>query len=354
MDTIQRIVESVEPLNEVAMQAARERQSQLTKPPGSLGRLEQLAVQLAGITGKVRPRLPQKAVVVMAGDHGVCAEGVSAYPSEVTSQMVMNFLTGGAAINVLSRRAGARVVVVDVGVAAEMLAKDGLVNRKVARGSRNLSVEPAMTKQEAEQAIQVGIDVVQMERAKGLDMVATGEMGIGNTTPSAAIVAILTGKPVPEVVGRGTGIDDAGLDRKINAIERGIRVNNPNPGDPMDVLAKMGGLEIAGLVGVILAGAAYRLPVVVDGFISGAAALVAAGLCPMARDYFVASHQSVEAGHLAILQALELRPLLNMDMRLGEGTGAAIAMQLIDDALAIHDEMATFAEAGVAGKAISE
>ncbi|MGI5834899.1 MAG: nicotinate-nucleotide--dimethylbenzimidazole phosphoribosyltransferase [Chloroflexota bacterium] len=354
MKMIQHVIESIEPLDESAMVAARERQNQLTKPLGSLGRLEELAIQIAGITSNVRPRLPRKAVVVMAGDHGVCAEGVSAYPSEVTPQMVMNFLAGGAAINVLSRRAGARVVVVDVGIAAEMPVRDGLLNRKVARGSRNLSKEPAMTQQEAEQAIQVGIDVVEMEIAKGLDLVATGEMGIGNTTPSAAIVSLLTGYPLSNVVGRGTGVDDTGLERKIVAIERGIAANKPNPSDPMDVLIKMGGLEIAGLVGVILAGAANRLPVVIDGFISGAAALVAVGLCPRVKDYLVPSHQSVEAGHAAILRSLKIRPLLDMDMRLGEGTGAAIAMHLIDDALAIHDEMATFAEAGVSGKAESE
>ncbi len=350
MNAIDRVVASIRPLDEAAMEAARQRQSELTKPAGSLGRLEDLAVQIAGITGKVRPRLPRKAVVIMAGDHGVCAEGISAYPPEVTPQMVMNFLAGGAAINVLGRRVGARVVVVDVGVAAELPARDGLVRRKVAMGTKNLAVGPAMTRAEAEMAIQVGIHVVQAEMAKGLDLVATGEMGIGNTTASSAIVAVLADRPVAEVVGRGTGVDDAGLGRKIGAIERGIRINRPDPSDPVDVLAKVGGLEIAGLVGVILAGAAYRLPVVVDGFISGAAALVAARICPLVCGYMVPSHQSVEAGHVAIFETLGLRPLLNMDMRLGEGTGAAIAMHLIDDALAIQDEMATFAEAGVSGK----
>lgn len=351
MKSIESIITSIGPLDQAAVEAARARQNQLTKPPGSLGRLEELAIQMAGITGKVRPRLSRKAVVVMAGDHGVCAEEVSAYPSEVTPQMVLNFLAGGAAINVLSRRVGARVVVVDIGVAAELPAKDGLLHRKIAMGTRNLAVEPAMTRGEAERAIQVGVEVVEAELEKGLDLVATGEMGIGNTTPSSAIVALLTGKSVVEVVGRGTGVDDAGLDRKIRAIEKGIQTNHPDPSDPMDLLAKMGGLEIAGLVGVVLAGAAHRLPVVVDGFISGAAALVAARLCPQVRDYLVPSHQSVEAGHRAILQALRLRPLLDMDMRLGEGTGAAIAMHLIDDALALQDEMATFAEAGVTDRA---
>ena len=332
------------------MAAAQERQNQLTKPAGSLGRLEELAVQMAGITGQTQPRLPRKAVVVMADDHGVVAEGVSAFPSEVTPQMVLNFLAGGAAINVLTRQASARVVVVDVGVASELSPKDGLLLRKVAAGTRNLAVEPAMTMEETLKAIQVGVDVVENEIARGLDLVATGEMGIGNTTPSSAVVAVLTGTSVAEVVGRGTGIDDAGMAKKIKAIEQGIRVNQPDPSDPLDVLAKVGGLEIAGLVGVILAGAAHRLPVVIDGFISGAAALVAAKLCPASVPYMVAAHQSVEVGHRVLLQSLGLQPLLNLGMRLGEGTGAAIAMQLIDDALAIQSEMATFAEAGVSEK----
>jgi nicotinate-nucleotide--dimethylbenzimidazole phosphoribosyltransferase len=344
---LDRIVASIAPLDEAAMEAARHRQSQLTKPAGSLGRLEELAVQLAGITGRSQPRLPRKAVVVMAGDHGVAADGVSAYPAEVTPLMVLNFLAGGAAINVLARRVGARVVVVDVGVAADMVPHEALVARKVAKGTKNLALGSAMTVEEATQAIQVGIDVLEAELEKGLDLVATGEMGIGNTTPSTAIVAVLTGRSVADVAGRGTGVDDAGLARKVLAIEQGIRTTRPNPSDPLDVLAKVGGLEIAGLVGVILAGAAHRLPVVIDGFISGAAALVAVRLCPGVRPYLVASHQSVEIGHRAILQDLELRALFDLDLRLGEGTGAALAMHLVDDALALHSEMATFTEAGI-------
>lgn len=350
MKGIDRIVASVHSPDEAAMRAARERQDRLTKPPGSLGRLEELAVQLAGITGQVRPRLPRKAVVVMAGDHGVTAEGVSAYPAEVTAQMVLNFLAGGASINVLARRAGARVVVVDVGVAAELPPADGLLPRKVARGTRNLAVEPAMTREEVTRAVEVGIDVVESEIERGLDLVATGDMGIGNTTPSSALVAVLSGRAVAEVVGRGTGVDDAGLSRKVDAIERGIRTTCPDRSDPLDALARVGGLEIAGLVGVVLAGAAYRLPVVIDGFISGAAALVAATLCPEVKPYLIASHRSVEVGHRVVLETLGLRPLFDLDLRLGEGTGAAIAMHLIDDALAIQDEMATFAEAGVSGR----
>ena len=347
---LRQAMESIRPLDEGAMKAARERQDQLTKPTGSLGRLEALAVQLSGITGKVRPRLPRKAVVVMAGDHGVTAEGVSAYPAEVTPQMVLNFIHGGAAINVLSRRAGARVVVVDVGVASELPPSDGLLLRKVAPGTKNMAVGPAMTREEAIRAIEAGIEVVESEAKKGLDLVATGDMGIGNTSASSAIVAVLTGRPVAEVVGRGTGVDDAGLARKVQIIEKAIDVNRSDRSDALDVLAKVGGLEIAGLVGVIIGGAALGLPVVIDGFISGAAALVAVNLCPEAKPYLVPSHRSVEIGHRAIFDALGLQPLFDLEMRLGEGTGAAIAMHLIDDALAIQDEMATFAEAGVSDK----
>ncbi len=347
---LDHLTRQIAPLDEGAMRAARERQDQLTKPTGSLGRLETLAVQIAGITGKVCPRLPRKAVIVMAGDHGVVAEGVSAYPQEVTPQMVLNFLRGGAAINVLSRRAGARVVVVDVGVAADLPPADGLVSATVARGTRNLAAGPAMTREETLRAIEVGVQVVDAEWKKGLDLVATGEMGIGNTTPSSALVAVLSGRSVEEVVGRGTGVDDAGLARKVQAIEKGIAVNRPDPSDALDVLAKLGGLEIAGLAGVILGGAARRLPVVIDGFISGAAALVATGICPEAKPYLVPSHRSVEVGHRAVFDALGLQPLFDLEMRLGEGSGAAIAMHMIDDALAIQGEMATFAEAGVSDR----
>jgi nicotinate-nucleotide--dimethylbenzimidazole phosphoribosyltransferase len=350
MRELERAIGAMVPLDETAARLAAERQAQLTKPPGSLGRLEGLAVQIAGITGQVRPRLPRKAVIVMAADHGVTAEGVSAYPSEVTAQMVGNFLAGGAAINVLARQAGARVVVVDVGVAAELPPADGLVIRKVARGTRNLAVEPAMSREEAVAAVEVGIEVLEAEWRRGLDLVATGDMGIGNTTASSAVVALLSGRPVAEVVGRGTGVDDAGLARKVGAIERGIATTRPDVSDPLDVLAKVGGLEIAGLAGVILGAAGRRLPVVIDGFISGAAALVAAALCPSVRPYLIASHRSVEVGHPAALDALGLRPLLDLDLRLGEGTGAAIAMQLIDGALAVQDKMATFSEAGVSDR----
>jgi nicotinate-nucleotide--dimethylbenzimidazole phosphoribosyltransferase len=334
-----------------AQAAALARQGTLTKPAGSLGRLEALSVQLAAATGQARPSVARKAVIVMAGDHGVTAEGVSAYPAEVTPQMVLNFVHGGAAINVLARQANARVVVVDVGVAADLPAMPSLELRKVARGTQNMARGPAMTRAQAEAAIAVGLDVVRAEIAKGLDLVATGDMGIGNTTPSSAIVAVMTGRPVAQVTGRGTGVDDAGLSRKVSIIERALAVNKPDPKDAWDVVTKVGGFEIAGLAGVIIGAAAGRVPVVViDGFISGAAALIAAGLKPEVKPYMIAGHQSVEIGHRAALELLGLRPVFDLDLRLGEGTGAALAFHVIEASARILNEMATFADAGVSEK----
>ncbi|MFN8595857.1 MAG: nicotinate-nucleotide--dimethylbenzimidazole phosphoribosyltransferase [Anaerolineae bacterium] len=344
------VLPSIPPLFTTVQAQARARQALLTKPTGSLGQLEDLSIQLAAITGQLRPSLANKAVIVMAGDHGVAREGVSAYPPEVTPQMVLNFLHGGAAINVLARHAEARVVVVDMGVAGDLPSMAGLINRKIARGTQNLAVLPAMTRAQAEYAVATGIDVVNDEIAKGLDLVATGDMGIGNTTPSSAIVAAITQRPVSEVTGRGTGVDDAGLARKIATIEHALQLHDPNPQDALDVLSCVGGFEIAGLAGVIIGAAAKRVPVVIDGFISGAAALIAATLVPDVKPYLIAAHQSVEIGHRAILNHLGLKPLLNLGLRLGEGTGAALAFNLIEAAVLILNEMATFAEAGVSNK----
>jgi nicotinate-nucleotide--dimethylbenzimidazole phosphoribosyltransferase len=341
----------IPPPDAASIALASARQAMLTKPPGSLGRLESLSIQLAGITGKPRPSMARKAVIVMAADHGVSAEGVSAYPAAVTPQMVLNFLRGGAAINVLARQAGARVVVVDIGVAADLSGEAGLRHCRVARGTQNMAQGPAMTLAQAEAAILVGLDLISSELALGLDLVATGDMGIGNTTPSAAIVAVLTGAPVVEVTGRGTGVDDAGWARKVAVIERALAVNRPDPLDALDVLARVGGLEIAGLAGVMLGAAAHRVPVLVDGFISGAAALIAAGLNPAVKPFLIAAHQSTEIGHRRALEQLGLRPLLDLDLRLGEGTGAALAFHVVEAAARLLDEMATFDEAGVSNKA---
>ncbi len=344
------IIKQIPPLDETAMQSAHARQDRLTKPRGSLGRLEELSIRLAGMKANPLPSVERKAVIVMAADHGVALEGVSAYPPEVTAQMVLNFLRGGAAINVLARQAGARVAVVDIGVATEFESMPGLIQRKVMPGTRNQAQGPAMRRAEAEQALQVGIDVLNEEAARGLDLVATGDMGIGNTTPSSAIAAALTGLPVARVVGRGTGIDDQTLQHKIRVIEQSLKVNRPDANDAMDVLHKVGGLEIAGLAGVMIAAASQRIPVVVDGFISTAAAVIAVGLAPRVRDYLIAAHQSVEIGHRALLKHLNLVPLLDLNLRLGEGTGAALAFHLIEASVRILREMATFDEAGVSDK----
>jgi nicotinate-nucleotide--dimethylbenzimidazole phosphoribosyltransferase len=264
--------------------------------------------------------------------------------------MVLNFLHGWAENNVLARQAGARVAVVDIGVAADFEPMPGLLQRKVMCGTRNQAQGPAMTREEAEQALQVGVDVLNGEAARGLDIVATGDMGIGNTTPSSAIAAALTRLPVAQVVGRGTGIDDQGLERKIKVIERSLAVNQPDASDAMDVLHKVGGLEIAGLAGVMIAAASRHIPVVVDGFISTAAAMIAVGLAPGARNYLISAHQSVEVGHQAMLKHLNLKPLLDLNLRLGEGTGAALAFHLIEASTRILREMATFGEAGVSDK----
>lgn len=331
-----------------AMAGAQARLDSLTKPPGSLGQLERLAVQLAGATGEIAPEILPATVLVMAGDHGVTAEGVSAFPSEVTPQMVQNFLAGGACINVLARSAGARVRVVDVGVAVPIAHPD-LDVRKVRPGTANMATGPAMTRAEAEQAIAVGIQVAQDEIAHGARTLLLGEMGIGNTTPSAALVAVLGGRPVAQVVGRGTGLDDKGVQRKAAVIERAIAVNRPHPADPIDVLAKVGGLEIGALAGVMLGAAAAGHPVVLDGFITSAAALLAARIEPRVLPYLVASHQGSETGHAITLELLGLTPLLRLDLRLGEASGAALALPLIDNATRVLREMATFASAGVSG-----
>ena len=342
---------TIPPIDTTCAQQAEARQNILTKPAKSLGRLEEISIQLAGMKASAFPDVQRKAVIVMAADHGVALEGVSAYPPEVTPQMVLNFLHGGAAINVLARQAGASVTIVDIGVASDFdPALPGLLHRKVAHGSRNMAKGPAMTRAEAEKALAEGMDVLALVAGAGLDLLATGDMGIGNTTPSAAIAAVLTGLPVRMLTGRGTGVDDAGLERKITIIEQAIAVNQPDPHDALDVLCKVGGLEIAGLAGVMIAAAARRIPVVVDGFISTAAAMIAVGLVPDVRNYLFGGHKSVEIGHQAMLKHLGLVPLLDLDLRLGEGTGAALAFHLIEASTRILREMATFAEASVSDK----
>ena len=347
MSLLDQTIQSIRPLDAAAMDAARARQNNLTKPPGSLGRLEEISIQVAGITGQARPVIKEKAVITCAGDHGVVAQGVSAFPQEVTPQMVYNFLNGGAAINVLARHVGARVAVVDAGVAADFEPQPGLVIKKVAHGTADMTQGPAMSRAQAVQAIEAGIEVVEDEIARGLSIVAVGDMGIGNTTPSSGIVAAITGRPVAEVTGRGTGINDEQLAHKMAVIRKALAVNRPDPDDALDVLSKVGGFEIGTIAGVVLGAAAHHIPAVIDGFISTAGALIAGELAPLAREYMIAAHASVEIGHRAMLDRLGLIPCLDFDLRLGEGTGAALVLSVVEAACKILDEMATFESAGV-------
>lgn len=331
--------------------AAAARQRTLTKPRGSLGRLEELSIRLAEITGSPRPRLKDAVIFTLAGDHGVVAEGVSAYPQEVTAQMVANFLRGGAAINVIARHVGARVVIADLGVAHPIPGDStGLRNLRVADGTANMAVGAAMTEEQMWRAVLAGASLVENEATVGLGLAGTGEMGIGNTTPATAILCALAGIDPVTVTGPGTGLAPCGVRRKAEVIRRALAVNQPDPSDAWDVLRKVGGLEIAGLVGVILACAARRVPCVVDGFISTSAALVAVRACPAATGFLLAGHRSAEPGHDRMLALLGLEPILDLGMRLGEGTGAALAFSIIGAAAKTLDEMATFADAGVADK----
>lgn len=350
MSLLEETVKSISALDERAMASARHRQDTLTKPLGALGRLEEVSIQLAGIFAQPIPTIGGKVVILAAADHGVAAEGVSAYPQEVTAQMVLNFLRGGAGINVLARHAGCRVVIVDAGVAEDLSPHPELRCEKIAHGTNNIAKGPAMTREQAIKALEVGISLAREEMGRGADLIGTGDMGIANTTPSSAIVAAITGKEAQAVTGRGTGITEEAWQHKVSVVRRALEVNRPDPADALDVLTKVGGFEIGVLAGVMLGTAAGRRVAVLDGFISGAAALIAHGLCPQARGYFVASHLSAEPGHQAAISHLGLKPLLNLDLRLGEGTGAALAMNIIEAAARCLAEMATFTDAGVSEK----
>ncbi len=372
-------------------ETAQKRLDNLTKPLGSLGRLEEFARRLVAITENTMPSLDKKVIFTFAGDHGVADEGVSAFPKEVTKQMVFNFLNGGAGINVLARHAGAEVVVVDLGVdfdfahvgarvqgqalplhlidqnnvgatlavaqnnetsdkSAGASPATAFISKKIMPGTKNMRKGPAMAREEAERCIAVGIELAEEYAAKGYKIFGTGDMGIANTTPSAAIASVITGKSVSEVTGRGTGIGDDALRNKIIVIEDSIALNKPDAKDPVDVLSKVGGAEIGGIAGLVIGAAMNRIPVVIDGFISTAGALIAYCIEPKTKDYMFAAHSSVEIGHKAMLEKIGLRPILDLDLRLGEGTGAALAMLLIEGGLKIYKEMATFGEAGVTNK----
>ena len=343
---LEKTIAAIGELNGEAMEKARGHQKNLIKPYGSLGMLEDVAVKIAGITGKIKPRLENRAVITCAGDHGVAARKISVADQEVTGQMVRGFLDGGAAINVLTKHAGARVICVDVGM-IRPVDDPRLKVCRVGPGTADIAAGPAMSGQQARAAVEAGIEVAAEEVRKGVQLLATGDMGIGNTTPSTAILAAFTGFPVSLITGKGTGIDHETMQRKTQIVEQALNLNKPDPRDGLDVLAKVGGFEIGAITGVILAAAASRVPVVIDGFISGAGAMIARALAPGVVDFMLASHLSEEPGHKVMLTWLGVHPMLQINMRLGEGTGAALSFTLIDAALKIAREMATYDQAGV-------
>lgn len=353
MELLKKTLNAIRPVNEEWFAVAQKHLDNLTKPLGSLGRIEEFARRLVAITENKNPVLDKKVIFTFAGDHGVVDEGVSAYPKEVTRQMVFNFLRGGAGINVLARHAGSDVVVIDIGVDHDFGEDaEGLMNMKVVRGTGNIAKGPAMTRDEAVKCVESGIELANGYAKKGYKIFGTGDMGIGNTTPSSAIAAVLTGASVSEVTGKGTGISDEALARKVQVIEEAIRFNMPDPKDAIEVLSKVGGTEIGGIAGLILGAASNRIPVVIDGFISTAGALIAYTIQPWVKDYMFAAHNSVEKGHRVMLEAMGLNPILDLGLRLGEGTGAALAMLMIEAGLKVYREMATFQEAGVSDEIV--
>jgi nicotinate-nucleotide--dimethylbenzimidazole phosphoribosyltransferase len=351
MSLLARTLNKIYPQDSDYRDRAKERLDQLALPHWALGDLMDLSMDLAGITRSLHPKVSRKAIVTMAGDHGVVAEGVSKFPQEVTPQMVYNFVNGGAGINALAAQAGAEVIVVDMGVAADLnqLAEQGkIINKKVGLGTDNIAKGPAMSHAMATRAVESGIDIAN-DLADRIDVFGTGDMGIGNTTPSTAIAAVITGKPLEELTGRGTGLDDEQLEHKQQVLKTILERNKPDPKDGLDILAKVGGFEIGGIAGLIIGAAAHKKPVVVDGFISSAGALIAMAIEPFVRDYIICAHRSMEPGHRAMQEKMGCRPLLDLNLRLGEGTGAALAMNLVEAAVAILTEVATFEEAAVAG-----
>lgn len=341
-----QVIEQIKPLNEEIMKKVKDHVDNLTKPLGSLGRIEELAIQVAGITNQERPTVQSPAIIVAAADHGIVSEGVSAFPQELTKLMIDNFIKGGAAINVFGRQIGATVTVVDVGVNGE-IDSDQVVNKKVKHGTNNFLYEPAMSEEEAIKAIEAGMEVANQLINSGHKLLITGEMGIGNTTASSALIAAFTKEPVEKVVGFGTGLDKEGHAHKISVIKQALEKHQLERKDPLKIFAKIGGLEIGALAGVILQGAARKIPVIVDGLISSAAALVAYELCPTIQDHLIISHRSVEPGQEALFRYLNKQPLLNLNLRLGEGTGAALAYPLVDAACRMLSEMATFDDLGI-------
>lgn len=335
-------------LNQDALAAAKDRLANQAKPPGCLGIMEDISARLAAIKGTIDVHLTNKRIVTCAGDHGVTKEGVSLFPAEVTPQMVLNFVNGGASVNVIGKHAGAIVKAADIGVNYDFDPELPIFHKKVRHGTANFTKEPAMTRDEAIRSIEAGIEIVGELMAEApVDLLGTGDMGIGNTTPSSAIIAAFSGIPVEKLTGRGTGIDDAALKNKIAVIQRGLDLHKPDPSDPLDILSKVGGLEIGGLAGLVLGAAAHGIPVICDGLISTAGALIACELAPVARQYLFASHKSVEIGHKYMHDRMGLTPLIDLQFRLGEGTGAAVCMELLDLSTRILADIKTFEEVGV-------
>jgi nicotinate-nucleotide--dimethylbenzimidazole phosphoribosyltransferase len=355
VNSIRQIIEGIAPIDQRWIEKSRARIAQLVMPPRALGQLHDMAEKCCAIQQTMTPAIHNKAVLVMAGDHGVACEGVSAFPQEVTGAMVRTFLAGGAGINAIARHVGAQVWVVDMGIIPHIDPREVKGGRhlkvcKVGPGTASFAQGPAMTMDQAQEAILTGFQLASELFQNGVQVLGTGDMGIANTTASAAIGAVLTGAGINDMVGRGTGVDDQGLSRKKAIIISGIAINNPDPASGMDILAKIGGFEIGGIAGLALAGAYHHRPVIIDGFISTAGALIAQALCPAVVDYLFAGHQSEEPGHLIMLRHLGLSPILNLGMRLGEGTGGTLAMAVLEGALKVFTEVMTFEEAGVAGK----
>ena len=342
-----KIIKEIKPVSELWISKAWKRLDNLSKPKRSLGYLEEMASRVVAIYEKEKPEINKKAVYVFVGDHGIVEEGVSAYPQEVTALMVRNFLAGGAGINVLSRRAGADVFVVDIGMKEEIADAPELINRNVKRSTDNMAKGPAMTREEAEKAIDAGIEIALNASENGVNMIATGEMGIGNTAPSSALYSVMLPAKLADVTDKGTGLEDEGIKLKVKIIEKALEINRSIMDDPVSILAAVGGLEIAGICGLCLGAASRRMVVVVDGFISSAGALVAMKICPAVKDYLFFSHKSSEKGHRIFCEKEGIRPILDLDLRLGEGTGAACAMQIIENAVSIYNEMATFDDVGI-------
>lgn len=347
MSLLENTLNSIKPVSRSFHEQAQSILDRQAKPQGSLGRLEEFGRRYAAIRENLNPRILKKAIFTFAGDHGVADEGVSAFPREVTPQMVFNFLRGGAGVNVIARHVGAEVIVVDIGVDYEFDDAPGLVKRKIGRGTGNIAVGPAMSRENAVKALEAGIELANQYADSGYDILGTGDMGIANTTPSSAIVAVFTGKSVEELTGRGTGINDSAWLHKVSVIRRALEVNRPDSRDPIDVLAKVGGYEIAGIAGLILGGASRRIPVVVDGFISTAGALIATELEPLVKEYVFMAHKSVEIGHQAALERIGHHPFVDLEMRLGEGTGAALGINFVECGVKVLTDIASFDAAGV-------